>query len=277
LWSLHRRAYRAWLRGEAGRPGVVDAAEEPPHGTLLWIHGGRGAPAQFARLVAALQHRLHVAAFVYDDHGRLPPAAAALGVALRVLPKPVVLVAHSLGTLLPGWVGARDRAGRLRGVGAVYLNPLVGGSRHADADPVLAVLGSIRGLRWLHAVKHGIQRALFPSVVQDLTPESAFQQTIFGRDSAASSFAPQTRVLVTDRPRDVRNVRPERALHFFGRTPAALLERMGRRVARPPGYPAGHDMPLVQPAPTLAAIEEVLESVARDAPVRTSARGVAAL
>lgn len=194
---------------------------------MIFVHGARGSPFQFAPIAASLRRDVNVGAFLYDDHARLAPAAESLRRELMRLSGNVVLVAYSMGTLLCASVGADDRDGRFREVGAVYVNPLIGGSRYADADPALAILGDLPMLRWLHQVKTGVQRLLFPPFVQDLAPESDFQQAIFGRGSRPASFAGNTTIVFTEEPGREWDISGSRVERFFGRSRGELLARLG--------------------------------------------------
>jgi pimeloyl-ACP methyl ester carboxylesterase len=139
--SLRRDSYRAALRSGTLRCGVY--LEEPLHRgqpTVVFIHGAGGAPNQFATLAGALDGRVNRAIFLWDDTARLAPAAERLRAAVLRPDDAVAIVAHSMGTLLPAYIGATDPQGCLRGLAVTYLNPLVGGSRHA---------GDFRALRWL--------------------------------------------------------------------------------------------------------------------------------
>jgi hypothetical protein len=147
-WSrLGRMDYRQALR--TGRFHAGLAAEEPlllNRATVVFIHSSNGTPGQFGCFADAVRGRANVVAFVYDDRSRLEPVATVLRDCIASLLPRVVVVAHSLGALLLAFLGAMDSQRRLRDVGAVYLNPLIGGSRYADADRALAVLGELPGL-----------------------------------------------------------------------------------------------------------------------------------
>jgi hypothetical protein len=153
----------------------------------------------------------------------------------------------------------------------VYLNPLIGGSRYADADRLLAALDQRPSLQWLHVIKRRIQRAFFAPVVQDLTPESDFQQTIFGFASPTPIFAGRTVIFLTEKAGSELDIRPERTLRFFGRTRAQLLERMGTVASLPPDVRTGHRAPLDCPEIVEGLIDQALaRAIAREGPLLTS-------
>ena len=187
------------------------------------------------------------------------PASERLRKDVLSLPGRVAIVANSLGAFLPAYIGATDPQARLRNVRAIYLNPLIGGSRYADADRALAVLGEVPGLGWLYGVKRLIQRAFFPRVVQDLAPESDYQQVIFGLHSCASSFARGTMILFTERGGEQPGIRDHRFRRFFGRSRAELVARMGQVLPVETGQWSGHDAPLVEPEIVLRPIRKLLE------------------
>lgn len=247
--TLDRANYRAGVTTGALEPGiVVEDAFDRRKPTAVFIHGAAGAPAQFTTLAAALSERVNAAIFIWDDTGRLAPAAERLRTALLDWPDPVIVVAHSMGALLPAYVGVTDTYGQLRDLTAVYLNPLIGGSRYA---------GDFRALRWLR-VGAFLQRMLFRPSVLDLAPESDFQQAIFGPASAAPSFAARTAIVFTERPGEEPDIRPDRVPHYFGRSRDQLLERTGRVVRVPPTRASGHKAPLLRPAVVLPLLDEVL-------------------
>ncbi|MBI4517832.1 MAG: hypothetical protein HY699_18655 [Deltaproteobacteria bacterium] len=262
LWQFGRSEYRSAVRRGRFRPGIV---HESPlingRATVVFIHGGGGAPGQFAHLAGALRQRANLAAFLYDDTAHLAPASCCLRQGLLALPAPIILVAYSIGALLPAYAGASDPQGQLRGLTAVYVNPLIGGSCYADADRLLLLLGDVPGLRWLHRVKRVIQRALLPAVVQDLAPEGDFQQAIFGASSLASSFASGTVMLFTERPGEEPDIREDRVVKFFGRSRRELIERMGAVAPVSPAQRNGHAAPLADPELVLPLIATALEGV----------------
>lgn len=246
--ELDRRRYRAALRAGEVSPGVaLEAALDPRLGTVVFVHGLGGAPARFAEHARSLRGMVNLGAFLYDDRARLAPSAEALRAALSRLPGRVLLVAHSVGALLAARVGVADVEGRFAGLRALFLNPLVGGSRHADADPALVLLGSLPMLRWLHGVKRGLQRAFLPAAIQDLTPECDFQQAIFGARSRRSSFADGTSILFTEKPGGELDVREPRVRQLFGRSRDELIERLGSVVPVAAADRTGHTAPLTRP------------------------------
>jgi pimeloyl-ACP methyl ester carboxylesterase len=249
--TLGRDRYRAALRSGVLAPGIfVEEGLDPNKPTVVFIHGAQATPSQLATLAAALGDRINAAVFVWDDTARLAFSAELLRVALMDCPDPIVVVAHSMGTLLPAYIGATDGDGHLRALRVVYLNPLIGGSRYA---------GDFRALRWL-GVGPLITRAFFRPCVLDLAPESEFEQTIFGPASAAPSFAARTMVLFTERPGEEPDIRRDRVPYYFGRTREELLGRIGRIVRVPNTRACGHDAPLVEPTVVLAFIEEILNA-----------------
>lgn len=248
--TLRRDSYRDALRAGALQCGIY--FEEPPHRgrpTVVFIHGAAGVPGQFTALAAALHARVNRAVFLWDYTARLAPTAERLRAALLRLPAGVTIVAHSIGTLLPAYVGATDPRGLLQGLAAVYLNPLIGGSRYA---------GDFRALRWLR-LGAVLQRAFCRPSILDLAPESDFQRTICGPESAASSFAGHTVLLFTERRGEEPDIRPTRVLHYFGRTREALLERLGTVRKMPPPHAKGHNAPLLEPNLVLPILEELLD------------------
>jgi pimeloyl-ACP methyl ester carboxylesterase len=248
--TLRRDSYRDALRAGALQCGIY--FEEPPYRgrpTVVFIHGAAGAPGQFTALAAALHARVNRAAFLWDYTARLAPTAERWRAALLRLPAGVTIVAHSIGTLLPAYAGATDPDGLLQSLAAVYLNPLIGGSRYA---------GDFRALRWLR-LGAVLQRAFCRPNVLDLAPESDFQCTICGPESAASSFARHTVLLFTERRGEEPDIRPSRVPHYFGRTREALLERLGTVRRMPPPHASGHNAPLLEPNLVLPILEELLD------------------
>jgi hypothetical protein len=258
--ELDHRRYRAFLRRDGARSGVVLAQPwMADRVTVIFVHGAGGHPGQFATVANAIRDVANLGAFLYEDESRLALAGERMREEVLSLSGWVVVVANSLGAFLPAYMGATDPRGQLRHIGVVYLNPLVGGSRWADADRALAVLGEVPGLRWLHAVKRLIQRVFFPPVVQDLAPESDFQQIIFGSGSRASSFVHHSVVVFTERPGAQPDIRENRLRRFFGRARAELLDRMGEVLPVGAEQRTGHDAPLVDGEITLRAMRRVLE------------------
>jgi pimeloyl-ACP methyl ester carboxylesterase len=230
-------------------PGLVfDAAPDQGRPTAVFIHGCTGSPSQFAAIAERLRGRANLAAFVYDDRASLARSAEELRAALPASDNRVVVVTHSMGALLPAYLGATDRSSVICGLSAVYLNPLIGGSHFADDIPAL---------RWLQPLKPYIQRAFFPASVRDLTPESEFQQRIFGPNSMAPCFAPKTVIVFTEIAGDEPDVMAERIPLFFGHTREELVARLGQ-VGLAPAEPAGHDAPLLQSSIALPWIEGAL-------------------
>jgi hypothetical protein len=249
--TLDRASYRVAVTSGVIEPGIfVEEVLDHHKATAVLVHGAEGAPAQFATLAAALGGRTNAAVFLWDDTARLAPGAERLRAALTDWPRPVIVVAHSMGALLLAYVGATDCKRQLEDLTAVYLNPLIGGSRYA---------GDFRALRWLR-IGALLQRLLLRPSVLDLAPESDFQQAIFGPASAASSFAARSVVLFTERPREEPDIRPDRVPHYFGRTRDELLERMGRVVQMPPARRNGHRAPLIEPEVVLPLVDGIVNT-----------------
>ena len=227
---------------------VFEGTQRAEWATVVFIHGAGGTPAQFAKLGAALGERVNVAAFVYDDTARLAPSAEVLRGELVAVRGAVVVVAHSLGALLPLYLGATDQGGQLRCLAAVYVNPLIGGSHYAD---------DIKALWWLRPLKPFIQRTFFRASVRDLAPENEFEQKIFGRDSAVSSFREHTVVIFTEKAGEEPDIKPERVPRFFGRTREELLARVGKVVN---ATPTGHNAPLLHPEITQPIVSGFLDA-----------------
>jgi hypothetical protein len=248
--QLRRDVYRAALEEGTIQTGVhFAAAPHPDRPTCLFIHGAAGAPAQFAALAAAFHDRVNPAAFFWDDKARLTPSAKHLRAALLRLPEPVTIVAHSMGMLLPAYLGATDGHGELRNLAALYLNPLIGGSRYA---------GDFRALRWLR-IGAVLQRLFLRPSFLDLAPESEFQQTICGRAGTASSFAAHTVLLFTEKRGREPDIRPARVPSYFGQTRAELLQRFGAVVRVPSLHASGHKAPLHAPSFVVPVLERLLE------------------
>ena len=248
--TLRRDVYRTALKTGVLQCGVY--LEEPLQAgrpTVVFIHGALAAPSQFAELAPALSDGVNRAAFLWDDGARLTPTAEHLRAALLRLPGAVAIVAHSMGMLLPAYVGATDVHGLLRDVAAVYLNPLIGGSRYA---------GDFRALRWLR-LGSVLQRAFCRASILDLAPESAFQQTICGLASAPSSFAPRTVLLFTERIGQEPDIRPARVPHYFGRSREELVARFGRALRLPEASASDHNAPLRKPNLVLPILEALLD------------------
>lgn len=274
--SLQRPTCRRLLPRLPGGAGIVLALPWTPGlPTVVFIHGHGGAPAQFGPHAQSLGGQINLAAYLYDDEAPLEPAALHLQRDLEVLPRPVVIVAYSMGALLPAFLGTNDRRRCLAALSAVYLNPLIGGSRHADADRLLAVLGEIRGLHWLHEIKRMVLRRFFAAAILDLDPESSFQQAIFGRKGGTSSFASRTQLLFTELPGAAIDVRAERALKLFGRPRGELLHRLGTPMELSTECCLGHRTPLTHPhwvTPLLqqAVVQATAESVGSIAATETA-------
>src|SRR5262245_27799663 len=251
--TLAANDYRAGVESGAVSIGIAtdNPARDERKPTVVFIHGADGRPSQFAALAQTLDEHANSMVFLYDDRDRLAPTAEVLRKDLLQLQGAVAIVAHSMGALLPAYVGATDPDRRLRCMGAVYLNPLIGGSRYADDIPVL---------RWLRPLKPLIQRVLFRPSVQDLAPESTFEQTIFGSRSGASSFAAHTIILFTEVAGEEPDILADRIPFFFGRTRAELLDRTGMTVQ---SNRTGHSAPLADPDMASRLILEVLERVTR--------------
>ena len=162
----------------------------------------------------------------------------------------MVVVAHSMGALLLLYVGVMDGMGELQCLGAVYLNPLIGGSHYADDIPALW---------WLRPVKPFVQRTFFEASVRDLAPENEFQQSVFGLDAPAPSFRARSVVVLTERVGEELGVLSERVPLFFGRTRVELLERIGE-VSHVPER--GHNAPLEELWLTVPVIDELLNAPA---------------
>jgi len=257
--ALRRDRYRDALKAGVLPCGIY--VEEPLHAgrpTVVFIHGAGGTPSQFSGLAAALDAGVNRGVFVWDDTARLAPSAERLRAALLRLPGGVTIVAHSIGTLLPAYIGATDPHGLLRGLAALYLNPLIGGSRYA---------GDFRALRWLR-LGALLQRAFCRPSILDLAPESDFQRTICGRTSAASSFAAHTAMLFTERRGEEPDIRPTRVPHYFGRTREALLERFGTVWSLPRLNAGGHNAPLLKPNLVLPILETLLDRPVAGHPFR---------
>ena len=255
--TLRPDRYRAALKAGELECGIY-VGEQWHRGkpTVVFIHGAAGAPSQFADL-ARLLGPTNCAAFLWDDKARLAPTAEVLRGALLRLPGRVTIVAYSMGALLPAYLGATDRRGRLRSLAAVYLNPLIGGSRYA---------GDFRVLRWLR-VGPALQRVFFPPSFLDLAPEGDFQQAICGRSGARSSFVAHTVLLFTEKRGKEPDIRPARVPHYFGRTRQELLDRFGSVVAVPPLHAYGHAAPLLEPNLVLPILERLVDrSVAAHRP-----------
>lgn len=249
-WStLDRGAYRAVLGAGVRARLVAERPLDPALPIVVFIHGAEGAPAQFAPMARALGGGANLAAFFYDDTARLAASAESLRRQLSDLRGVILIVAHSMGALLPAYIGATSPAETTRCITALYLNPLIGGSHYADDIPAL---------RWLRPVKPLVQRRLFRPSVQDLAPESAFEQTIFGSRSAASSFAVRTVILFTEVTGEEPDIVETRVPRFFARARGELLGRLGRVVPKPAALPAGHNSPLRNPNAVLPLVETAL-------------------
>lgn len=253
LSSLTRARYRAGLRAAQLQPGLLFASSyDAARPTVIFVHGCKGSPSQFAALAEIIREHANLAAFVYDDSDRLAYSAAKLHRALLEAPGNIIVVAHSMGALLVAYVGETDPS-QICDISAVYLNPLIGGSHYADDIPALW---------WLRPLKPFIQRVFFPPSVQDLAPESDFQQTIFGPKSSVSCFAERTVLLFTERESEEPDVLPDRVRRFFGRERAELVSRLGRVVVAPAGEQGGHTEPLDSPRIFLPVIETAIHEAA---------------
>lgn len=259
VWTFHSpRPYRAALRRGRIAPGLtfLDPFDSSRR-TVVFVPGSGGVPEKFARVAEALRTNTNCAAFCYLDRSRLVETAERLRAELERIPGPVTVVAHSMGALVTAYAGATDVGARLQRLSALYLNPLIGGSRFAEADPVLAVLGDLSSLRWLHRVKLFVQRTFFPPFVQDLAPESGFIQQIFGAAGLPSSFHQRTRILFTETPGAGPDIHPGRAGRWFDCTRDRLIERLGTVAATPINHAVGHDAPLGEPR----LVAQLLESL----------------
>ncbi len=186
--------------------------------------------------------------FAYDDKARLAEAANTLGETIAQLPGEVLLIAHSMGALLPMYLGATDRREQFGWLKAIYVNPLIGGSRYAD---------HIKALWWLQPLKPTIQRLFFADSVRDLAPESDFQQEVFGVRSSASTFRHATLLLLTERPGTEPDIEPHRVPRFFGQRRENLLDRIGT-VVRVEALVQGHTAPLQSPEILVPFVEKLL-------------------
>lgn len=215
---------------------------------IVFVHGARGSTEESASLTTALESRARLGWFAYDDRERLAKSSKCLRRELTKLDshRGVIVVAHSMGALLPMYVGATDRVGAFSCLGAIYLNPLIGGSHYAD---------DIRALRWLRPLKPFIQRMFFPPSVRDLAPESDFEQSIFGYDAPRSSFRDNTVMFFTEREGEEPGIVPDRVPLFFGQSRDELLERIGTVVNGPLD---GHVAPLQNPALVIPLLEGVV-------------------
>ena len=248
--GLGAERYRAAFKAGELQCGIyVDEPWQPGKPTVVFIHGAAAAPSQFAALASGLIRVANCAAFLWDDRARLVPTAEILGAALLRLPGATTIVAYSMGTLLPAYLGATDRRGRLRSLAAMYLNPLIGGSRYA---------GDFRVLRWL-GVGSALQRMFCRPSFLDLAPESDFQQAICGQTGTPSSFAARTVLLFTERPGNEPDVPRARLPKYFGRSREELLARLGTVVHVPLLQGTGHNAPLLEPRPVLPIVQQLLD------------------
>jgi hypothetical protein len=261
----HELTYSRYRRALKQRQLVSGITlERPPvkgQPTAVCVHGWHGTPADFRQLGPCIRKSANLAFFLYDDRHRLASTAELLRRELRGLRGERLLIAFSMGALLPAYAGATDWGAELRGVVAFYLNPLLGGTRYADADPLLARLDQIPALQWLHSVKQLIHRLFFPPSVRDLDPRSSFQQAIFGAAGRPATFRDRTTIIWTedDSSRYV-SVFPHRVPTFFGCTHEELLQRLGDLAAIPPRGTRGHTAPIDEPG----FILPLLEAVTRD-------------
>jgi len=215
--------------------------------TIVFVHGWGGETTDFTVPSAALTDRANLAAFEYDPHARLTVSAEALRRDLIELPGVVIVVAHSLGTLLMLRLGATSDNGQLACTRVVYLNPLIGGSRYADGIP---------RLHWMQPLKWFVQRAFCPPSVRDLAPEGEFQQSIFGLGAPTSLFRDRAVAIFTEQLGNEPDIEPTRVPRFFGRTRDELLDRIGT-VIREAG--TGHDAPLRDPGISLPVLRSFLD------------------
>jgi len=241
--------YRRALRSGDLRCGVyTERPFQPELPTILVIHGAEAAPAQFSPFAARFRDRANCAALVWDCRARLAPTTEVLRRALLRIPGSVTIVAHSMGMLLPAYLGATDRVGALRQLAAVYLNPLIGGSRYA---------GDFRALAWL-GVGRLLQRAFCRPSFLDLAPESDLQQTICGSRGSRSSFAEHTTILFTERQGQEPDIPPGRVPYYFGRTRQQVLARLGTTVHLPPRQARAHQDPVRIPEIVFPLLDQAL-------------------
>ncbi len=253
-------SYRQALRCGDLVPGIVfERHPAPGVPTAVCVHGWRGTPANFRTLGVHVRATANLAFFVYDDHSRLADTAELLRHAVRALPGPCLFIGFSMGALLPAYASATDVNGDLHRVAALYLNPLLGGTRYADADPVLAMLDQIPGLQWLHELKRLFRRRFLPESVEDLDPRSRFQQAIFGEAASRPTLRERTIIVWTedDSSRYV-SVAPRRVPAFFGCSRDELLGRLGRVAALPPGHARGHTAPINDPSLVLPLLHAAI-------------------
>jgi pimeloyl-ACP methyl ester carboxylesterase len=233
---------------QAGALGFPAAGLSTERATVIFVPGAGGGTQQFAKVRASLSTEANVMTFAYDDKARLAEAANTLGETIAQLPGEVLVIAHSMGALLPMYLGATDQREQFRRLKAIYVNPLIGGSRYAD---------HIKALWWLQPLKPLIQRLFFPDSVRDLAPESDFQQEVFGVRSSASTFRHATLLLFTERPGTEPDIEPHRVPRFFGQRRENLLARIGT-VVRVEAFAQGHIAPLQSPELLVPFVERLL-------------------
>lgn len=225
-------------------------SRDPSKPTVVFVRGVGGSALQFRRLTESMSDRANTAMFLYENGQRLRTSGDLLRREVKRLSGAVVIVAHSMGGLLAAYVGATTRGDETRCVGAVYLNPLIGGSRYADAHDIAV-------LRWLAPVQPLLQRVFFPHYVRDLVPASDFLRVIFGPSARPSSFADRAVLLFTEEPGREPDIAPARVLSTFGTPRSALIAQLGQitRFASP----LGHTAPLAHPEIVVPLIDQVLE------------------
>jgi pimeloyl-ACP methyl ester carboxylesterase len=229
---------------------VFDAPVDDSKPTVVFIHGCNGSPSQFDALAGAAvgERETNLGALLYDDHERLATSAEVLRRDLRKLSAATTIITHSMGALLVGYVGATE-AGPVCRMSAVHLNPLIGGSHYADDIPAL---------RWLSPLKPFIQRVFFRGSVQDLAPESDFEQTIFGEDAQPSCLAAHSTALFSEAEGYEPDIVAERIPRFFGRTRVRLLEAFAQEVITAPMV-KGHNAPLDHPRAVVPVLMATIE------------------
>ncbi len=223
---------------------------QPP--MVILVPGLGGGPEQFEALRASLSPELTVMIFAYEDGARLAEAAEILGDTIARRSGEVLVIAHSMGALLPMYLGATDQRKQFSNLKAIYVNPLIGGSRYADR---------IKALWPLQPLEPLIQGLFFPYSVRDLVPESDFQQKLFGIRSPASTFRHATMLLFTEARGSEPDIEPARVPRFFGRRREVLLQRIGTVVSVEASV-QGHTIPLESPELVIPLVDELLGSKA---------------